>query len=100
MSDYVYAPQRDLNHGEIAKAYEAMFCSVIDLHKVGFGCPDLLIGCAGISALVEVKTDAGELGAAQRTFVRDWRGGKVRIVRSPEDAIEHVKSIRAKQAGV
>jgi hypothetical protein len=84
----------DANHSEVTGWYEELFCSVVDLHAVGGGVPDLLIGCAGRSELVEVKTEHGQLEPAQVTFIRDWRGAKVVIVRTQADVINHVMNIR------
>ena len=74
--------------------YRDAGCSVVDLHGVGFGCPDLMIGCAGRTELVEVKTDEGELSPGQVVFVRDWRGSKVVIVRNRDGVMVHVQAIR------
>jgi hypothetical protein len=91
---YVYAPKADSNHSEVTGWYEELFCSVLDLHKLGGGAPDLLVGCAGRSELVEVKPEAGQLRANQVTFNRTWRGNKVVLVRTQADVINHVKNIR------
>jgi hypothetical protein len=66
---------------------------VIDLHGVGFGCPDLAVGFQRITELVEVKSEAGQLEASQVTFNKTWRGNKVVIVRTRADVINHVKNI-------
>ena len=100
MSDYVYAPKRDTNHALIVGTYEALFCQVIDTHKLGFGFPDILVAFAGYCAPVEIKTEDGELSASQRTFVRDWKGPKIRIIRTAQDAVDHVAEIRKRIAGV
>lgn len=96
MSHYVYAPKADSNHREVKGWYEELFCSVVDIHHVGGGVPDLLIGCAGISELVEVKTEEGNLEPSQLTFQKTWRGPKVKIIRSQADVINHVTNIREK----
>lgn len=83
----------DQNHSEIVKAYEDMFCTVVDTHALGYGFPDLLVAFAGYCCPVEIKTEEGELNAAQRTFHRQWPG-PMRIVRAREDAIEHVTEVR------
>lgn len=64
----------DANHSDVRGWYEELFCSVLDLHSVGMGCPDFLIGCAGRSELVEVKTEHGQLEPSQVTFQKTWRG--------------------------
>lgn len=84
----------DGNHSEVRGWYEELYCSVVDLHGVGFGCPDLLIGLAGRSELVEIKTDSGQLEASQVRFQRDWRGSKVAVVRTQADVANHVQNVR------
>ena len=37
------------NHSDVVKWYEELFCSVVDTHKIGFGYPDLTIGCSGLT---------------------------------------------------
>lgn len=84
----------DANHAQVALWYEQLFCSVVDTHEVGGGFGDLVVGVAGITELVEVKTEDGELLPSQKTFHRDWRGSKVVIVRTREDVINHAQSMR------
>lgn len=86
----------DANHAQVVSWYQELFCSVVDLHGVGFGCPDLLVGLAGRSELVEVKTDEGQLLPSQKRFGRDWRGSKVVIVRTHQDVIDHVTRVRSR----
>jgi hypothetical protein len=86
--------ERDANHGEIVKAYEELYCGVIDTHGLGYGFPDILIHLSGYCAPVEIKTAAGELSASQQRFVRDWKGPKIRIVRTRQDVIDHVTELR------
>lgn len=92
--------RRDANHADVTQWYEQMFCNVIDYSHVGFGHPDLGIACAGRFELSEVKTEDGELNAAQKRFHRDWRGPKIPIVRTREDVIAHVQDIRRRVAGI
>jgi hypothetical protein len=94
MGRYVYAPHADANHKAVKGWYEELYCSVLDLHKVGESCPDLLIGCAGRDELVEIKSEEGNLKPHQVTFHRDWRGAKVAVVRTKADVINHVMNIR------
>ena len=84
----------DSNQAEIVVQYEELFCNVLDLSHVGFGCPDLAIACSGRMELVEVKTDAGNLNAAQRRFAEVWRGPKIVIARTKADAINHALNLR------
>lgn len=85
----------DKNHAEIKGFYEELFCTVLDLHSVGMGCPDFLVGVANnVDSLVEVKTEHGHLEPSQVRFARDWRGRKVTVVRNQSDVINHVQGIR------
>jgi hypothetical protein len=88
------AKRTDANHTDVIGWYEQLFCSVVDLSGVGGGCPDLLIGCAGRSELSEVKTEVGHLEPSQIRFQRYWRGGKIVVVRTQADVINHVQNIR------
>lgn len=90
----------DANHQDAIGWYEALFCTVIDLSKVGGGCGDLLIGCTGGWHMVEVKSADGELSASQLRFQRESRGGKVTVVRTQANAISHVQAIRERAAGI
>ena len=85
---------RDANHAEIVEAYERLFCSVFEADTVGFGFPDLVVGISGVTCLVEIKTPDGVLEATQERFIQEWRGQKVVIVRTEEQVIAHVNSIR------
>ena len=84
----------DSNHADIVQAYEDCYCSVQDTHALGFGFPDLVVGIAGQTELVEIKTDHGRLEKSQIRFQRDWRGSKVTVVRSQADVINHVQNVR------
>jgi hypothetical protein len=48
------AAKVDANHADIVKALRAAGCGVLDLSKVGNGCPDLLVH-AGVTVLMEIK---------------------------------------------
>ena len=86
--------RRDGNHSDVAKWYRELGCTVFDLADVGLGCPDLLIGIAGVTCIVEVKMPDGTLTPAQQTFLAGWRGGEVAIVRTQDDVIAHVQNVR------
>lgn len=81
------AARRDENQGEIEQAFRQAGCSVLDLSRVGGGCPDLLVARAGVSVLVEVKTATGALRQSQECFLRDWRG-RAEVVRSVDDVLD------------
>jgi len=84
----------DANQGEIKACYEELYCSVVDLHSIGGGCPDLVVGIGLITDLVEVKTDHGHILPSQTLFNETWRGRKVVIVRCKQDVIDHVQRVR------
>jgi len=86
--------RRDANHAQIVKAYRDLGCTVFDLADAALGCPDLLVGFAGKTCLVEVKTEEGTLTPKQRLFLDAWRGGAVTIVRTTDDVIQHVTHAR------
>ena len=79
--------KRDANHKDICMWFKNLNCSVLDLHTVGFGCPDILVGFGGETLLVEIKSKSGELEDSQNKFINEWRGGKVHVVRTVEDVI-------------
>ena len=89
-----YASRADENHAEIAQAYRDMHCGVVDLHRVGGGCPDILVHFAGYCCPVEIKVEEGRLNDLQKDFVRFWKGPKIRVIRSVDQAIAHVTEVR------
>lgn len=86
--------RRDSNHQDVVKWYRELGCYVADCADLGLGLPDLFVGAAGITDPVEVKAPDGELTPLQKTFVGAWRGSQVAIVRTQDDVISHVASMR------
>jgi hypothetical protein len=84
----------DSNHADVVGWYESLYCSVFDSHACGLGFPDLVVGIAGVTCLVEIKSEDGELRASQNLFIRTWRGAKPVVVRTQGDVINHVQSVR------
>ena len=78
----------DANHTEIVQKLRAIGATVVDLAKVGHGCPDLLVGWRGRTYLMEVKTIKGYIRATQDTFFAQWHGGSISVVRSFDDALD------------
>lgn len=92
---------KDLNHDDIAETFEQLGCSVLHTHEVGGGFPDMVIGLVGITVLVEIKnpdTGYGKAGLtkSQRRFGDLWRGGRVHVVMTKDQAIDLVRAVRAK----
>jgi len=80
------AAKIDANQTEIVEAFRRLGCSVLDLSRVGQGCPDLLI-CGPVGTmLVEVKTAKGRATRDQVTFWRQWKG-QIAVVRSVDDVM-------------
>jgi len=88
------AAKVDVNQPEIVEVFRQLHCTVLLLHQVGSGCPDLLIGVNGFNVLVEVKTATDKLTDDQTNFICAWSGDAVNIVRSRDDAIELVNHYR------
>ena len=77
----------DATQPDIVKALKRVGASVQDLHAVGGGCPDLIVGYRGVNYLLECKTDTGAMKESQDTFIAGWQGAPVRVVRSPAEAL-------------
>ena len=79
----------DANQAEIVRALEAAGAVVIDLHAVGGGCPDLMVGFRGRNYCLEVKTATGKLRPDQQEFFDTW-AGQAAVVRTVEAALEFI----------
>lgn len=80
--------RKDGNHAEIVAGLKQACRSVIELHRVGGGVPDLLVGFGGKMKLLEVKTKEGKLQKNQVKFFETWRGPRPIVVRNLEEALE------------
>lgn len=90
--------KRDANHADIVAVYEGGYCTVVDTSHLGFGFPDVVLGLTTprgrLMVPVEIKSTDGTLTEAQIRFNRDWLGPPPRIIRSPEEAIAHLRELR------
>jgi len=93
-------PKRDANHGEIVRTFEQMGCTVLDVSSLPGEALDLLVGCCGIDARIEIK-DGSRIPSEQRltdsetdTF-NTWRGRAPVVVSSVDDAMRVVYLLRA-----
>ena len=84
-----YANKPDANQDAIVSALRKAGCTVQSLGKVRDGCPDLLVGRAGVNYLLEVKTARGALTEDEASWHWAWNG-QVLIVRSPGQALAAV----------
>ena len=84
----------DRNQPEIVKALEDAGCSVQLLHRVGGGCPDLLVGRINKNFLLEVKDgdrvpSERKLNERQEKWHREWKGQKI-VVTNAREALDAV----------
>jgi Holliday junction resolvase len=85
----------DSNQAEIATVLRAAGCSVVSLHAVGKGVPDLLVGRAGRTYLIEVKAWRNQRGEPrglthkQVSWHAAWRG-QVAVVTTSQAALRAV----------
>lgn len=70
------AAKVDRNQAEIVKALRDSGATVQPLHRVGQGCPDLLVGWRGKNYLIEVKDwQASKSDRMLRETQVEWHGG-------------------------
>jgi len=78
----------DTNHKEIVKALRDAGATVVSLASMKHGCPDLLVGYANETLLMEIKKDAkAKFTPDQLDFMSKWKGGAVSRVDSVDAAI-------------
>lgn len=86
------AAKVDANHKQVVEMFRRHGCSVQSLAAVGAGVPDLLVGEAGVTHLVEVKDGSKppsqrKLTPAQVAFRQAWKGEPPVTVESTADAV-------------
>lgn len=73
----------DGNQPEIVAALRDVGCSVLSLHQLGGGIPDLLVATpTGETLLVECKSAKGKLTPDQEDWFSRWQG-RIEVVRDP-----------------
>lgn len=87
-----YKARTDANQSEIVKALENAGATVVKLHKVGAGVPDLMVGYLGTTSLIEVKTIKGKLNPKQQAW-HEWWDGQADIARTPEEAVGIIERV-------
>ena len=78
----------DTNHKEIVKALRDAGATVVSMASLKHGTPDILVGYAGETILMEIKRDAkAKFTPDQLDFLSKWKGGAISRVDSVEAAI-------------
>lgn len=95
------AAKIDANQPEIVAALRKAGATVYSLAAVGKGIPDLLVGFAGRTALVEVKDGSRHpsdrrLTPDQQQWHQTWTGGTLAVVPDIEAALRVLEVMRAK----
>lgn len=91
-----FAARIDSNQPQIVAALRELGASVLHLHTIGKGAPDILIGYQGKNALVELKDgdkppSARKLTPDEQKFHAEWRG-QVAIIESVEEAVAFIQT--------
>lgn len=82
-----YARKVDTNHAEIVKFFREKGATVLDLSRVGKGCPDILVGINNRMALVEIKkNDKAKYTDDQVKFMQGWKGGTISRIQDIDGA--------------
>lgn len=89
----------DDNQAELVKLYRQLGCSVLVLSRTES--VDALVGLLDVNDLVEIKDGSKppserKLSDAEKEFQGSWKGRGVVNVKSAEEVIAHVESIRGK----
>ena len=91
----------DDNQEEIVSALRQMGCTVQLLHQVGNGCPDIVVGVAGINLLFEIK-DGSKPPSKRKLTIHEllwhdaWRG-QVQVIESVDHAVRTINYVRKQQ---
>lgn len=100
------ARKKDGNHSALVRALRQVGATVEELHAVGGGVPDLLVGYRGANHLLEVKNPDTRYGQGRKSGARtaatheaqadwhqNWRG-RVVTVRTVEEALVAIGAVR------
>lgn len=90
----------DANQRDIVIALHRAGCTTQSLAQIGCGCPDVLVGFAGVNILLEIKNPERDTPSqrradresleAQAKFREFWKG-RVYWARTPEEALQQVR---------
>ena len=92
-----YAARADANQPAIMAAARKLGAAVQSLHRVGSGCPDILIAYRGQNILVEIKDGAKsasqrKLTPQQETWHAEWTG-PIWVVKSVDELVDRMKEL-------
>lgn len=89
-----YKRRVDENQSQIIHTFIALGASVLNLSRVGEGCPDILLGYRKHSVLCEIKrNEKAPYTEPQIRFMQNWRGGAVSRIDSVDAAIRLIKML-------
>jgi len=94
-----YARKQDANHRAVVNALRVAGASVEAIQGARAGLPDLIVGVAGVTELVEVKppvavTARRELRDSQSDWHAAWRGRRPVVLRTTKEAFDLVARLR------
>ena len=78
---------------EIVKALRNVGATVMHLHRVGSGCPDLAVGFKCENYFLECKQPNGKINELQAKWHSEWAGNSF-IVRSVDEALDAIGAKR------
>jgi hypothetical protein len=78
----------DANQSEIVAGLRGIGATVCDIHEVGAGCPDILVGFRGTNWLLEIKAPGRARGLTRMevAWLEAWRG-QAAVVTTIDDAL-------------
>lgn len=100
------AARIDANQPRLVALFRKLGASVLHLHTIGRGAPDILVGVNGKQGrqnlLVEIKDgdkppSAQKLTAEEQVFHDEWRG-QVAIIRTEAEVIEFLNQFSQDQS--
>lgn len=97
-----YGAKKDANHAEIVEALKGHGAYVIDTSGMGQGFPDLILGYAGKTLLMEIKnpkTSYGRRGLNknQEKWRQAWTGGPYSVVTDVPGALSALRMLEDKK---
>jgi len=89
-----YKARVDANQPGIVEALKDAGATIVHLHQLGEGIPDILVGFQGKCYLVEIKSGNGKLTEDQEKFMGWWRGYATTL-RSVREALDWLQDLEA-----